>query len=178
MLTQRLARLSALLYRTKDFVPPYVLKIMYHAHISSILNYCNIIWSNTYDTHTLPVMKMQKRIIRNVTRSAFRDHTAPLFKQTQILPIEGVRKLSIAMYIFKNQLTFPGLLARHNYPTRQRDRLRPPLHNNTLFEKSFLYQAPQIWNEITKHFTPDVWTTLTVNTFRKRVKKYLLEQLN
>ena len=176
-LTSRLARLSALIFRIKDHVPPYVLKIVYHAHISSILSYCNVIWSNTYNTHLDSVRKMQKRIIRNVTRSAFRDHTAPLFKLTKILPLEGIRKLSIAMHIFKNQITFPGLLARHDYRTRQRDRLRPPIHRTTLYEKSFLFQAPLIWNELVNLFPPDVFTSMTANTFKNRIKKYLLEQI-
>ena len=176
-LTSRLARLAALLFRIKDFAPQNILKIIYHAHVSSILNYCNIIWSNTYDTHLNSVTKMQKRIIRNVTRSAFRDHTAPLFKETKILPIESIRKLSIATFIFKNQLTFPGLLAQHDYRTRRRDRLRPPIHRTSLFEKSFLYQAPLIWNELSHLFPPDVFTHLTANSFKNRIKKHLLEQI-
>ena len=176
-LTTRLARTSALIYRVKDLMPTNVLKILYHAHVSSILNYCNIIWSNTYEIHLKPVIKMQKRIIRNVTRSAFREHTGPLFKQTKILPIEGIRKLSIALHVFKNQLNFPDLLPHHEYQTRRRDRLRPPIHNNTLFEKSFLYQAPMIWNELTNILPPDVFTTMTLNAFKNRIKKHLIDQL-
>ena len=87
-LTRRLASLSSLFYRIKDFTPTNVRKLLYHAHVSSILNYCNIIWANTYETHLDSLTKMQKRIIRNVTRSAFRDHTAPLFKSTGILPMK------------------------------------------------------------------------------------------
>ena len=176
-LTTRLARISALIYRVKDFMPINVLKILYHAHVSSILNYCNIIWSNTYETHLNPVVKMQKRIIRNVNRSAFRDHTGPLFKQCKILPMEGVRKLSIAMYIFKNQLTFPNLLAQHDYQTRRRDRLRPPIHNNSLYQKSFLYQAPMIWNELTNILPPDVFNSLSSNSFKNIIKRHLIDQL-
>ena len=49
--SQRLARTAALLNRVKAFMPEFVLKTMYHAHFISIINYCNIIWSNTYSSH-------------------------------------------------------------------------------------------------------------------------------
>ena len=177
-LTTRLAQLSALIYRVKDIFPPNILKIMYHAHVGSLLNYCNVIWANTYATHLDSVMKMQKRIIRNVTRSEYLEHTNPLFRQIEILPIEGLRKLSIATYIYKNQLTFPDLLAQHTYQTRQRNRLRPPLHSNTLYEKSFLYQAPIVWNEFTTQIHPDIFTITTPNSFKNKIKRYLLDQLD
>ena len=176
-LTRRLASLSSLFHRIKDFTPTNVRKLLYHAHVSSILNYCNIIWANTYEAHLDTVTKMQKRIIRNVTRSAFRDHTAPLFKSTGILPMEGIRKLSLAMHIYRNKITFPELLAQHNYHTRQRDRLRPPLHNHTLYEKSFIYQSHLIWNEISNFLPPDALTVMTNNSYKNRIKTFILEQL-
>ena len=176
-LNQRLAGLAGLLHRIKDYAPLNVLKIIYHAHISSILHYCNIIWANTYATHLDSITKMQKRIIRNVTRSGFRDHSAPLFKETRILPIEGIRKFSLGMYIFKNQITFPELLPHHNYRTRHRNRLRPPIHNNTLFEKSFIYQSHLFWNEISNILPPDALTEMTTNSFKQTIKRHLLQQV-
>ena len=101
-LSQRLSRTASLLYRVHQFMPPFVLKTKYHAHVSSILNYCNLIWSNTYPTHLQPIVKMQKRIIRIITNSDYFEHTAPLFTQCKILNIENLRKFSLAVYFFKN----------------------------------------------------------------------------
>ena len=137
-LTQRLSRISALFYRVKNLMPTFVLKTMYHAHVTSILSYCNIIWSNTYFTHLDPLIKSQKRLIRLLTNSEFLAHTEPLFKQLQLLNIENLRRYCLAIYFYKNQrLLLPALQGHHHYETRNRERPRPIRHTNVISSHYF-----------------------------------------
>ena len=174
-LSQRLSRTASLLYRVQQFMPPSILKIMYHAHVSSILNYCNIIWSNTYPTHLQPIIKMQKRIIRIITNSDFLEHTEPLFKQCKILNIENLRKFSLAVNFFKNiDVLLPQFQQNHAYNTRNRNRPRPIHHHRTVYEKSFLNQLPVIWNELLDK-CPDILAGNTsIETFKKNLKQHLI----
>ena len=120
-LTSRLASLSSLFYRLKDSVPEFVLKCIYHAHVSTILSYCNIIWSNTFESHLLSLIRIQKRIIRNIVRADFLAHTRPIFNHLKIFDIDGLRNLNLAIYFFHNHhLLAQPLLANHNFPTRSR----------------------------------------------------------
>ena len=156
-LTSRLSRICGLIYRVRDIMPTYVLKSMYHAHIGSLLNYCNIIWANICPTNLEPLILILKRVIRNVCNSEFLAHTAPLFKRMKILDFEGVKKLSLASYFYKNRdINIPPLLATHGYQTRQRERLRPPQHRHTLYHNSFMFQAPTLWNTITTDYPPQI----------------------
>ena len=50
-LSQRLSRTAALIYRVKFLKPDFVLKKSYHAHVTSIFCYGNIVWANTLPTH-------------------------------------------------------------------------------------------------------------------------------
>ena len=151
------------------------MKIMYHAHVSSILNYCNVIWANTYDSHLTPLILIQKRIIRNICRADFLAHTDPLFRELHILKIIDIRKLSLATYFYKHRHTLEEpLRANHRYLTRHRNRLRPIAHNRTLFEKSFVYQAPRYWNEISINFPDNSINDLSFTQFKKRIKHILL----
>ena len=100
-LSQRLSRISALLFKAQSLMPQLILNILYHAHVSSALNYCNKIWSNTYQSHLNPLVTLQKRIIRILTNSEYLAHTPPLFKQTNILCIEKLRKYHLGLYFFK-----------------------------------------------------------------------------
>ena len=151
------------------------MKIMYHAHVSSILNYCNVIWANTYDSHLTPLILIQKRIIRNICRADFLAHTDPLFRELHILQIIDIRKLSLATYFYKHRHTLEEpLRANHRYLTRHRNRLRPIAHNRTLFEKSFVYQAPRYWNEISINFPDNSINDLSFTQFKKRIKHILL----
>ena len=77
-LVQRLSRTSSLIYQLKDFLPTFALKTIYNAHVASMLNYCNIIWSGAFTSTLLPLIRLTKRIIRNVTHSHFIAHTDPL----------------------------------------------------------------------------------------------------
>ena len=129
-LSQRLSRTAALIYRVKLLMPEYVLKKLYHAHVTSILSYCNIIWANTYPTHLDTLQKMQKKIIRNITNSEYLAHTAPLFNQLQLLNIDKLRKYHLGIYFYKNMGTLlPELQVFHNYATRNRHRPRPEHHH-------------------------------------------------
>ena len=64
----KLSRIVSLLYQVKDLMPIYVLKILYNAHVIPHLQYCVPIWCNTYPTHLLPLIRLQKKIIRIVTK--------------------------------------------------------------------------------------------------------------
>ena len=175
-ISNRLASLSSLFYRVKDIMPEYVLKIMYYAHVHSILNYCNVIWANTYPTHLTPLIRIQKRIVRNIARAEFLAHTEPLFKRLGLLNLEGIRKLSLALHFFQYRADYQQpLLPNHAYPTRRRDQLRPPIHSSRLFEHSFLYQTPRYWNEIQTLFPDNSLDETSKSAFKHRMKKFLLQ---
>ena len=172
-LSQRLSRTAALLYQVKDLMPEFVLKKMYYAHVQSLLCYCNLIWCNTNKTDLNPIALLQKRIIRIITNSNILAHTQPLFQQSKILNIDNLRKLSLASYAYKNRDKFNNLIAQHNYQTRRRNQLRPIRHRTSQFEKSFVYQAPIIWNDlITNH--QQIADSPSIKSFKASYKRYLL----
>lgn len=172
-LSQKMARVAALLYQVRDILPTFVLKNMYNAHINSLLSYCNLIWMNTYPTDLLPIIKLQKRIIRIVTKSDFLAHTHPLFIQTKILSIEKLRKMSLAIYCFNNRNSFDDLRLQHQYATRHRNRLLPVIHRTTLYKKSYLFRAPELWNELNE-ILPNITNSISINSFKRKYKNFLL----
>ena len=173
-LSQRLARSAALLYQVKDLMPKFVLRNMYHAHVTSLLSYCNLIWANTYPTILLPVFKVQKRIIRIITHSEYLAHTEPLFRETKILTLEQMRVMSLALYCFKNLNLIYENNVQHGYLTRHRNRPRPLAHNTTLTERSFTYQAPKLWSDLIDQCPQDVINANSIDSFKRKLKKYLL----
>ena len=121
-------------------MPVHVRKLMYYAHVYSILGYCNLIWANTYPTHLIPLIRQHKRVIRNIARADYFAHTEPLFKELRLLNFDGIRKISLAIHIFTHRQDYEHTLqVNHSYQTRHRNRLRSPAHSHTLFQNSFLY---------------------------------------
>ena len=176
LLTQRLSRMSALLYRVKNLMPEFVLKMLYNAHVSSILNYCNVIWANTFVTHVDPLIKSQKRLTRLITNSDFLAHTEPPFKQLKILTIENLRKYHLAIHFYKNRNSLlPRLQGHHPYQTRTRNRPRPIRHSKTIFERSFIYQSPIVWNELLDSRKPSITNATSLPIFKKKLKLLLVQ---
>ena len=156
-------------------MPTFVLKNMYHAHVASLVNYCNIIWANGYSTSLSPLLLILKRIIRNVSKSDFLAHTAPLFKRLKILDLEGIRNVALGSYFFKTQnFNALPLIANHRYHTRHRNRLRPPQHRLTQYHNSFLYQAPRFWNKLISEYPRNIVDSPNEFLFKKRLKRHLL----
>ncbi len=86
-LVLKLSRIVSLLYQLKNFVPNYVLKCLYNAHVVPHLQYCTSILANSYPTYLLPLFCLQKKIIRIITGSEYYAHTHPLFKDSHSLKL-------------------------------------------------------------------------------------------
>ena len=148
----KLSRTISMLYNTKDLMPPYVLHLLYCAHVLPHFMYCTPIWANTYPTHLLPLYILQKKIIRVITNSTYFAHTQPLFKQTRILKLFDINKLQIAVYMYNKTHTNDYIqVPLHDYPTRARNNLHIPAHTLTIFQHSLSYTGPTTWNSIPTH---------------------------
>ena len=173
-LSNKLSRISALIYRIKDLVPTFVLKLMYESHVNSVLSYCNVIWSHTYQTHLDQIRKLLKRIIRNATHSEFLAPSAPLFKELNVLNFDGMSKYALGCYVFKNKDALHNLyIPAHRYNTRRNNLLRLPSHKTDIFTKSFIYQAPIMYNFIANN-CPNILESPHLFSFKRQFKKFLL----
>ena len=170
----KLSRIVSLLYLIRNVMPSYVLKILYNAHVLPHFHYCTSIWCNTYPTHLLPLVRLQKKIVRIITNSDFLAHTQPLFIKTNILKLFDINKLQIGTYMYKHQYShvITTLQASHEYPTRTRSYLRTPLHNTTLFQHSLSYSGPKVWNSIPQH----IKSRPSLRSFKRQFKNHILAQ--
>ena len=100
---------------------------LYYTLVYPYLNYCNIAWSSTYPSYLNILYLLQKRIVRIITTTDYRAHTAPLFRKLKIFDVFSVNSFLIAsfMYSYHNQLlpdTFHSFFSTnrdtHNYNTR------------------------------------------------------------
>ena len=167
MLCIRLSRSSSLIYQLRDYLPIHVLKKIYYAHVLPHINYCNFIWSHTFQTHLSPHILIHKRTIRNISKADYCAHTEPLYQNLRILNIENIRKLNLALLMLKNRQTneynIPMLTPHHHYHTRHREQLLIPLHRTTLHSNSFCIQAVRFWNQIPL----EIKDSRTFNTFKQ-----------
>jgi len=104
---QIMLRLSSACYAVRVITPLMtedILKIIYYSYVHSIITYGIIFWGNSpHSTHTF---KIQKQIIRIMTKSRRRDSCRQLFKRLEILPLKSQYILFTLLFVVKNKDLF------------------------------------------------------------------------
>ena len=81
----KLSKNIAILYKTKNYFEPNVLRMLYCSLILPYLLYCIEIWGNTYKTNLQSLVITQKkadRLLRGVSRL---EHTNNIFNNFKLL---------------------------------------------------------------------------------------------
>ena len=58
-----IARNVGILQKLRYFIPAYVLKMLYHSLVLSHLQYCTLLWANSYHSHLHKLRLLQKKAI-------------------------------------------------------------------------------------------------------------------
>ena len=167
----KISKQIGILYRIKNYLPIPCLIQLYYSYIFPYLNYCNLVWGNTYESHLNPLIILQKRAIRVITKSEYLAHTNDLFSRNRILKLPDIHKLKLGIYTFKNEL-FSQYTRSHSYNTRNRTQLLPEFHRLSSTQRSISYSAPSFWNEIPAY----IRESLSLSTFKIRLKQCLIDE--
>ena len=95
-----LTKLTSACYAIRIVMPlmaEETLRMIYFSYVHSLLSYGIILWGNS--PHSIRVFKMQKRIIRIMTKSRCRDSCRQLFKKLGLLPLYSQYIFSLHTYI-------------------------------------------------------------------------------
>ena len=164
-----------IILRARKFFTKKTLSNLYNAFILPYLIYCVEIWGNAADSHILPIIILQKKIIRFITFSPYLAHTKNLFLDTNILPFKKlvIHRIGIQMFKFNlglSPVALNNLFVRnsniHNYNTRNKNKLRSAIGRHKFIYKNFRYISGHIWNNITDKIDTDT----SLLTFKKQLK--------
>ena len=106
-------------------------------------------WGNTNKNEINKLYKIQKRAIRIISNSNYREHTLHLFKQLHILPIQLLYKHTTLPFMYQVSTgSFPEIILnlinkKSTRTTRQNDHYVLPRSHCRAFENSLLVQGPR-----------------------------------
>ena len=89
-ITNKVSKLTGLMYRLKAIFPSEILKNLYLSLIYPYYNYCILAWGSANKSVLHPLLLTQKKLVRIITNSDFHAHTNPLFKQPNLLKLEDL----------------------------------------------------------------------------------------
>ena len=170
--------LSILRYLRYSF-PMYILKTLYLSLVLPYIMYCNIIWGSAFKTVLRPILILQKKCLRTITKSNFLAHTLPLFKNNKLLNIFQLFDFNCAQFIFKvlNTDQYPVFKEKliqstinHDHNTRNRALIRTPYERLQKCLNSFFINGIKVYNNVSQ-FVKDSRTFIA---FKVRMKNWLL----
>jgi hypothetical protein len=156
-ISAKIAKSLFCINRIKNFVTKSSLRTLYFSMIHSHLQYCINIYSCATPTALNKLTLIQKKAIRIISNANYRAHTAPLFTQLNILPVDMMIKYSTLklMHSFYHN-TMPTsfnetwITNRARIPERElrdADDLFIPHHKFATLKRLPLFTFPRVWNE-------------------------------
>jgi hypothetical protein len=171
------------LNRIKNFVDQHSMKMLYYARIHSHLSYCINVYGSANTTNLQRLRIKQKESIRVITNSGYREHTAPLFKLTCIMPLDDMIKFAKLLFMHRHAhhtlpLSFHDmwLQNRNQNPARllrNANDLRIPPHNFASLTRLPLFAFPRAWNEENENRK----SIQSYNLYKKQIKLALLASI-
>ena len=93
----KITKITGLLHKLKLKFLISILKSIYNTLLLPHINYCILTWGSQIDK----LHKLQKRAIRNITKSDYRAHTGPLCKEHNLLKVHDIYYLAVLKFYSK-----------------------------------------------------------------------------
>ena len=183
-LKQKILKNAGIISYLRKNMPLTVLKSLYLTLVQPYLFYCNIVWGIHRSVEFDKLLTCQKKIIRMITNSQWRSHTAPLFKDLRILPLNLLNDFLVCcfMYSITHNLILPRYLNNmfcantlvHSHNTKSKNNIHILNHKLTVRTHTIRFYGPKLWNSIPEqlHNVP------SLNIFKKQYRSTLLSSLD
>ena len=153
----KISKAIGLLCKVRRYLTKSCLVTLYYTFLFPYLNYCIEVFGSAAQYHINSLVVLQKRAVRVITSSKFREHTAPLFKDLKLLTLQQLYLYRIGLFMFKVhhnkvpdvcQSIFVTNANVHSYNTRRRNHLHVPIANSVCLSKCIRIKGVKIWNKI------------------------------
>ena len=167
-------------WKARKLLNDDALLTLYYSFLYPYLCYCNHVWGSTHITNFQKLIVLQKKVVRMISGSGFRDHTDPLFTNLSLIKFVDLDKYMVGKFMFRYHIDdvshiFEGYFSKisdiHDYGTRTNDGLYAKHVKSDLGKTSISYRGPLIWNMI---INTGINTDNSVAVFTKSLKKCII----
>ena len=150
-----IARNVGILQKLRYFIPTYVLKILYHSLVLSHLQYCTLLWANSYHSHLHKLRLLQKKATRIISNTDYLAHSSKLFLNLKLLKLDDIMKFQLGTFMYKlkyNKLpnVIPHMFVTneniHSHNTRNKNGYLIPSVRTNCRKFTVGYAGPILWN--------------------------------
>lgn len=117
-LSTRLSRVIYLLSKLRNSVPQNYIRSAYFSYFQSVFRYGLILFGNC--SRIQEILILQKKVLRILNGSGFKDHCKPIFIDLQIQTVINLYIFDLIKYIYENKNLLKISSSDHSYNTRNR----------------------------------------------------------
>lgn len=147
------------------------------------LIYCNTIWTNIYPTRLRPIYLIQKKKVRIMTFSKYKEEKRPLFISLKVLNIYELNMYFTALFMYSYFDDKPPMFYRgyfttnnkiHSYDTRIASNISIHFtYKRTNYGTfSLKYQGAIVWNSL----PANIKESKSYKTFKNSLKTYIQQE--
>jgi hypothetical protein len=148
--------------------------------------YCNLLWGNTYKTHTANIYRLQKRALKLCygLKTQTNDSLFNLSNKLSIYNIHSLQTAQLVFQYFQHDYTLPICISAlfkknsdiHSLYTRSQNNLCLHIHFGKLNVRKFATKifAPLLWNKIPLHLRQ----IQSFSLFTKQYRSYLAASIS
>lgn len=154
----------------KPFMDQNTMLTIYYALGYSHLSFTICAWGRA--TMIQRTFVLQKRILRLIFNINFCDTCKPLFQSQNILTVPSIYIYKSINFIKKNINTFIKSSDIHSHNVRNKNEIRPQMHNLSKYEKSPEYAGITFFNKL----PANIKNIKDYTTFKNRLKLFLIQK--
>ena len=184
-LAKKLSRTNSILSKLRYYVSKKTLTSIYYSLFHLNIVYDSPVWSFRSQINMKKIFVLQKKFMRLLSFSDYREHTSPIFKSLKVLKLQDIIKFSILKLIyfyFNDQLPLQvkNIFIKNEsvnlYKTRG-GKLLFISHINTIHfgTKSLRYNGPLTCNNFSQSMSNNNFVNLDISKFKKFLKDLILE---
>lgn len=181
VLVSKISKNVGVMNRLKPVLPKNILLTLYNSLILPYLNYAILNWGNSTASQCNQILLVQKKAVRIICKTNYREHTDPLFAELKVLKFNDLYNLNLGKFMFKyksgqlpskfNDL-FISCSSVHTHGTRSASRgdFYTIYNRTSLSKNSLISRCVFFWNNLNLN----IKQSLTLKSFSKNLKYYLL----
>ena len=179
----QILKVVAILAQLKHSLPQQTLRMIYTSLVLPHITYGVTAWGNEKNSEMNRINILQKKAIRQITNMPYNSHTAPLFKNLNLLTIDNLFTLNCCKLYHKvinKTVRNPYFLKQlptnkyfHNYNTRQKSDIHHYKIKTNREKQSVNFKISNSWNCL-----PDNLKLINVSQqiLTKSLKKYFISK--
>lgn len=144
-------------------------KLVYYSYFHSLMAYGLLLWGNAADSESIFIL--QKRAVRSIYNLNSKTSLRDRFKEYGILTMPCLFIFQNILYVRKNLNSYKKNSDKHDFNTRNKNKLNCNLTRLTKVSKSFVSNSIRFYNKL-----PENMLILPEKQFKKKLKLVLISK--